>query len=173
MFPLHFYIHKHLYAYVFNLRKKNGCDGPRVCHTEWSKPEREKQISYINAYMWHLEKWYRWIGLQGRNRDTDVENKRMDTKGEKVGGHTWILHICVSIQSCKPVHLYHFSSLHIYAFIYDICFSLSDWLHSLWQSLGPSTAVRMSQLSSFLWLNNIPWYICSMSSLSIHLWMGI
>ena len=26
------------------------------------------------------------------------------------GGHTWILHICVSIQSCKPVHLYHFSS---------------------------------------------------------------
>ena len=23
------------------------------------KPEREKQISYINAYMWNLEKWYR------------------------------------------------------------------------------------------------------------------
>ena len=21
--------------------------------------EREKQISYINAYMWNLEKWYR------------------------------------------------------------------------------------------------------------------
>ena len=29
-----------------------------------------------------LEKWYRWTGLQGRNRDIDVENKRMDTKGE-------------------------------------------------------------------------------------------
>ena len=25
-------------------------DGPRVSHTEWSKSEREKQISYINAY---------------------------------------------------------------------------------------------------------------------------
>ena len=24
-----------------------------------SKSEREKQISYINAYMWNLEKWYR------------------------------------------------------------------------------------------------------------------
>ena len=28
-------------------------DGPRECHTEWSKSEREKQI-YINAYMWNL-----------------------------------------------------------------------------------------------------------------------
>ena len=33
--------------------------------------------------MWNLEKWYRWTGLQGRNWDTDVENKRMDTKGGK------------------------------------------------------------------------------------------
>ena len=24
-----------------------------------SKLEREKQISYINVYMWNLEKWYR------------------------------------------------------------------------------------------------------------------
>ena len=37
--------------------------------------------------MWNLEKWYRWTGLQGRNWDTDVENKRMDTKGGKpLGG---------------------------------------------------------------------------------------
>ena len=28
---------------------------------------------------------------------------------------------------CKPVHLYHFSRFHIYALIYDICFSLSDF----------------------------------------------
>ena len=31
-------------------------DGRRDCHTEWSKSEREKQISYINAYMWNLKK---------------------------------------------------------------------------------------------------------------------
>ena len=29
---------------------------PRECHTERSKSEREKQISYINTYMWNLEK---------------------------------------------------------------------------------------------------------------------
>ena len=40
--------------------------------------------------MWNLEKWYRWTGLQGRNRDTDVENKRVDTKGGKAGcGMNW------------------------------------------------------------------------------------
>ena len=31
-------------------------DESRDCHTKWSKSEREKQISYINAYMWNLEK---------------------------------------------------------------------------------------------------------------------
>ena len=30
--------------------------GPRDCHTEWSKSEGEKQISYINMYMWNLKK---------------------------------------------------------------------------------------------------------------------
>ena len=30
-------------------------DGPRNCHTEWSKSEREKQILYINEYMWNLK----------------------------------------------------------------------------------------------------------------------
>ena len=44
-------------------------DGPGNCHTEWSKSGREKQILYINAYMWSLEKWYRWSYLQSRNRD--------------------------------------------------------------------------------------------------------
>ena len=60
--------------------------GPRDCQTEWNKSEREKRVSYINAYMWNLEEWYRWIYLQSRNRDTE-ENKCTDTKaGEKGGG---------------------------------------------------------------------------------------
>ena len=29
---------------------------PRVCHTEWSKSGREKQVSYINAHVCNLEK---------------------------------------------------------------------------------------------------------------------
>ena len=53
---------------------------PRDYHTEWSKPEREKQILYNITYMWNLEKWYRWTYLQSRNTDTDTENKGMDTK---------------------------------------------------------------------------------------------
>ena len=57
-------------------------------HTEWSKSEREKQISCINAYMWNLEKWYRWYYLQSRNRDTEGESKHMDTRGE--GRLGWI-----------------------------------------------------------------------------------
>ena len=49
------------------------------------KSEREKQILYTNAYMWNLEKWYRKPYLQSRKRDTDVEDKCMDTKGERGG----------------------------------------------------------------------------------------
>ena len=56
-------------------------------HTEWNKSDREKQILYINAYTWNLEKWYRWSYLQNRNRATVVENKRMDTKAGK--GRGW------------------------------------------------------------------------------------
>ena len=31
-------------------------DGPRVCHTEWSQSEREKQKPYANIYIWNLKK---------------------------------------------------------------------------------------------------------------------
>ena len=31
-------------------------DEPRVCYTEGNKSEIEKQISYINTYIWNLEK---------------------------------------------------------------------------------------------------------------------
>ena len=48
-----------------------------------------------------------------------------------LGVHTFVLYICVSISASKQVHLYHFSRFRIYALIYDICFSLSDLLHSL------------------------------------------
>ena len=53
--------------------------GPQDCHIQSSKSEKEKQISYINTYMWNLEKWCVQTYLQSKNRNTDVENKRMDT----------------------------------------------------------------------------------------------
>ena len=56
----------HIYNGVLLSHKKEwnwvicwDVDGSRNCHTEWSNSEREKQISYINAYMWNVEKWYR------------------------------------------------------------------------------------------------------------------
>ena len=74
-------------------------DGSRDCHTEWIKSERLKQISYINACMWNLEIWYRGTGLQGRSWDTDVENKRMDTKEGKPrwGGDGGVLNWAIGI----------------------------------------------------------------------------
>ena len=59
------------------------------CRTAWRRSETEKQILYINEYMWNLEKWHVWTYLQSRNRDTDVENKYMDTKGDRSGGRSW------------------------------------------------------------------------------------
>ena len=56
-------------------------DGPRVCDTEWSKSDRERQISYDIAYMLNLKTWYKWTYLQNTNRVTNVENKLMVTRG--------------------------------------------------------------------------------------------
>ena len=64
-------------------------DRPRDCHTDWRKSERDKQISYINAYMWNLGKWYTWYYLQSKNRDTEVQNKHLDTRGERETGVNW------------------------------------------------------------------------------------
>ena len=51
---------------------------------------------------------------------------------------------------------------------YSIYFSLSDLLHSVWQTLGPSTSLQITRFHFFSWLSNIPLYICATSSLSIH-----
>ena len=61
---------------------------PRDYHIKSNKSEREKQVSYNITYMWNLGKWYRWTYVQSGNRDTDTENKLMDTKGEEEVG--WI-----------------------------------------------------------------------------------
>ena len=54
--------------------------------------------------MWNLEKWYKGTGLRGRNRDTDVENKHMDTTGGKWwgggGGMNWEIGIDIYTLIC-------------------------------------------------------------------------
>ena len=63
----------------------SNMDGLRDYHTKWSKPNRERQISYDIAYMWNLKKWYKWTYLQ-TERDPQTKKTVMVTKGEKGGG---------------------------------------------------------------------------------------
>ena len=62
--------------------------GPRDCHTEWSKSEKDKyhmifvESAYTSTYMWNLKTLYKWVYLQNRKRPTDIANKFMVTKGE-------------------------------------------------------------------------------------------
>ena len=79
-----------------------------------------------------------------------------------------ILYVCIFIPvlplgSSEPF----FFRFHIYVLAYTIRFSF--WLlHSVWQILGPPTWLQITQIHFFLWLSNIPLYICATSSLSIH-----
>ena len=71
-------------------------DDSRACYTKWS--ESEKQLSFINAYIWSLEKWYWWTYSQGWNRDR--ENGLVDTGGEGEGGANWESSIDVYSLAC-------------------------------------------------------------------------
>ena len=55
----------------------------------------------------------------------------------------------------KWASLYHFSRVHIYVLICNVCFSF--WLTSLCMTDSRSTHIStMTQFHSFLWLSNIP-----------------
>ena len=69
------------------------------CHTE-----REKQISNTKAYMWNLEKWYRFNLFVKQDRDTG-RKKHMDTKGgrkgwNKLGDWNWFIYIHIYTLLC-------------------------------------------------------------------------
>ena len=66
-----------------------------------------------------------------------------------------------------------FFQIHIYVLISDTCFTLSDLLHSVYEASGSSTSLQLTDIFSFLWLSNIPLYISTASSLSIHLSLNI
>ena len=85
--------------------------------------------------------------------------------------------LCLRLYSCPATRFistfFFFFRFCMYASAYGICFSLSDLLYSVWQTLDPFTSLQITQLRFFLWLSNIPLYICATSSLSIHLSMDI
>ena len=77
-------------------------DEPWAGSTEWSKSE--KQMSYLNTYVWNLEKWYWRTYLQGRNGDAVVEYGLVDTVGEGergMNGEVASTYICIYSIMCK------------------------------------------------------------------------
>ena len=76
----------HLVIFFFKKGQDNAIyknmNGPKDCHTEWSKSDTQRQMSYDTTYMWNpIKEGYRWTYLQNRIRVTDVENKFMATMG--------------------------------------------------------------------------------------------
>ena len=79
------------------------------------------------------------------------------------------LYSCPAPRFFRTIFLCFCYRVHIYVLAYGIRFSLSDLLHSVWQTVGSSTSLQITQFHFFLWLSNIPLYICAPSSLFIHL----
>ena len=101
---------------------------PGVYHTEWSKSERNKQISYINAYIWNLEKQYWWtFFLLGRNGDTNADNGLLDTEGKGEGGAHWESN----------------------SYIYTLPYVLDRWL------VGSCCGAQGAQLGALWWLTEV------------------
>ena len=54
------------------------------------KFQKEKNNYHMLMHICAIWKnWYRWPYLQSRNRDTDVENIHIDTKGDRESGMNW------------------------------------------------------------------------------------
>ena len=84
---------------------------PGACYTDWSKSE-ERQISYINTYIWNLERRYWWTYLRGNNGDTDIENRLVDTMRKGEGGMSWESDMKTYITICKTDSWWEFAVWH-------------------------------------------------------------
>ena len=89
----------HIYDGILLSHKKewnnaicSNVDGPRDCHTEWNKSDKERQISYDTIYMWNLKK-------NSINKVIHVKNNLMVTGGmgekDKLGSWDWHIHTTI------------------------------------------------------------------------------
>ena len=58
-------------------------DGPRDCHTKWSKSEKQTPCHLIIRMESKI--WYKSTYLWNKNRLTDIENRLAVAKGKGVG----------------------------------------------------------------------------------------
>ena len=62
---------------------------------------------------------------------------------------TYLFSVCISVPALQINLSVPFFRFHIYVLIYNICFSLSDLLHTVSQSLGPSTLYKRPNFIPF------------------------
>ena len=63
----------------------SNMDGFRDYHAKWSKPDKERQISYDITYTWNLKYGTNEPIYKGENRLMDRENRFIVAKGERDG----------------------------------------------------------------------------------------
>ena len=123
-------------------------DVPGECHTERNKSEREKQISYINAYIWNLERWYWWTYLQGGSGDADVENRPWTQWGKERLGRiervAWRhVHYHVEIDTRRGFAVWHRELSPVF------CETREGW-----DGEGDNEGVRKERTYVYLWLTH-------------------
>ena len=74
-------------------------DELRGCYTEWSKSDRESQISYDIAYMWNFRKWYWGIYLQNklshRHKKQALGYQVGNAEKDNLGDRDWHIHTII------------------------------------------------------------------------------
>ena len=61
--------------------------GSLACCSPWGHKEWDMTVNWTT--IWNLGKWYWWTCLHGRNWDTDIENRLVDTAAEGECGTHW------------------------------------------------------------------------------------
>ena len=113
-------------------------DGPRDCHTEWSKSDREGEISYDISHMWNLKR-----------NDTNELTKQKET--HRLRG--WI-YACWGKDEGRDSWRVLYGHVHTAIFTMD---NHKDLLHSTWNSAQCYVAVWIGQEFGGEWINISIW----------------
>ena len=71
--------------YIYTMKYYSAIKKNEIFVEMWIDLESEEKNKYhiLTTYVWNLKNWYRQSYLQSRNRDTVLENKCMDTTGDR------------------------------------------------------------------------------------------
>ena len=109
-------------------------DGPRECHTEGSKPDREREISYDIPNMWTL-----------KNNDTNELTYRTETHRLRKRTH-----------GCRGKGIVKDFGKDMYTLLYLKCITNKDLLYNTWNSAqcnGTGVGFRGEWIHVYVWLS--------------------